>query len=794
MLDYQPDNPDTKPWVYWMRLVASSLACALVFFHRAVFTAETFVSRDIQLVYQPLRHYWAERVSRGEFPEWFPYDGLGQPFAGMLVSHAFHPSNLLSLVLSVEQSIELSILLSFPAAMVGIVALCRRLGTSQAAAALAGVLYAFSGYLVTITNNLPYLLASSALPWALWAAVRYFSRPSLLRAAMASSLLSLVLFSGDPQAFVVACAVVGVLSGLQYGHDRSLGRRFVNYAGLMALTALFSSVQIIPSLHVALANGGGSHSVVNSLSWSVHPLRLLELFLGPFFGGDGGLPHAEDISRLLLKTGNSTLWVDSIHVGVVALGFASTALAVYRGDKRAWVGVLTVLALLALALGRYGGLYELLRVFPFWKPFRYPEKLVPFLVLSVSIGASAGLDALGREPALRRRVAMLFGSLGALCFLLWLSEMWFASFAQVVVPTLWEGTRSAKALEHLTEGFTRSAGTSALVAFATTAVVLLVRDARRRGTIISLLAFTHLFVANERFYEVSLPEAISTPSATVREIERREGSARLGLPRVASAIDSFYFKEHDGMSRVDFYAASNATGLMPITPARFGLEGANTYMPASSKRIVTLEKQTRLWVTRYSGMFGARYLTVSGPFYEAIDGNAERVILEQRDVGVLLLENQTARPRAYLTRPICLSSPEEALAMVSAQRFPFDKVAAVECPPGIQLPLPSGADLGTVAIERYEPERVEVRVEAEEAALLVLADSYYSGWEAILDGAPAAILPANYALRGVAVPKGSHRVVFAYRTPWLRLAAAVSLSSLVLSVAGGLLGRRRRNS
>jgi hypothetical protein len=797
MSESRLNRQDARSTYYWAFVLASSAACVAAFFYRAVFTQETFVSRDIQLVYQPLRHYWASRLFRGEFPEWYPYDGLGQPFAGMLVSHAFHPTHLLSLVLPVEQAIELTIFLSFVAAMSGTVALCRQLSASRAAAVLGGVLFAFSGYLVTITNNLPYLLASSTAPWALWAALRFVVAPTLLRATGTAVLLSLVLFSGDPQAFLVTCALVGVLPLLRPQSDRPAVRRFTEYLGLMALTALFSAVQVVPSLHVALANGGGMHSTLNALSWSMHPLRLFEVALGPLFGGDGGLPHAEAISRQLLKTNNSTLWVDSVHVGLVGLGLAAVALAAARQDHRAWIAVLSFLGLLLLALGRYGGIYELLRVLPIWRPFRYPEKLVPFLALFLAAAAALGLDALRRSPPIRRRTARLYAILGITLFGAYLAQTMSGLFSELVISCFWEGPSSQEASKHLAARFAFALGASAVVCLAMAAILQFVRAWRSQAALICLLSFSHQLLANERFYELSLPEAISTPGTTAREIERREGPPRLGNPRVLSAIDNFYFEPHEGMGRVDYYAASNATGLMPVTHARFGLEGANCYLPAAAKRVVTMERQTRLWFSRYSGMFGARYVTVSGPFYQQIGGNAERVLLEQLDVGVLLLNNPTAMPRAYLTRPLCVSSAEESLAMVSAPRFPFDKLAVVECPPGAGVPIPSpntSAPLGTVTIASYEPERVELLVDAGHPALLVLTDSYYSGWEARLDGVPADILPTNHAVRGIAVPPGSHRVVFTYKTPGLRLAAGLSLLSLVASVVIGLLLERLRPS
>ncbi|MCB0089970.1 MAG: YfhO family protein, partial [Caldilineaceae bacterium] len=60
------------------------------------------------------------------------------------------------------------------------------------------------------------------------------------------------------------------------------------------------------------------------------------------------------------------------------------------------------------------------------------------------------------------------------------------------------------------------------------------------------------------------------------------------------------------------------------------------------------------------------------------------------------------------------------------------------------------------------PERVELRARSQEAALLVLSDSYYPGWRAWVDGAATPIYAANYLARGIKLPAGDHTVVFAY--------------------------------
>jgi uncharacterized membrane protein YfhO len=92
---------------------------------------------------------------------------------------------------------------------------------------------------------------------------------------------------------------------------------------------------------------------------------------------------------------------------------------------------------------------------------------------------------------------------------------------------------------------------------------------------------------------------------------------------------------------------------------------------------------------------------------------------------------------------------------------------------------------GSASIVRDEPTLVEVEAELEAPGLLVLADSYFPGWRATLDGEPLEIHPANHLFRGVVVPAGRHRVRFSYRPRRLKLGIAASgLGAVVLLVLG----------
>jgi uncharacterized membrane protein YfhO len=94
-----------------------------------------------------------------------------------------------------------------------------------------------------------------------------------------------------------------------------------------------------------------------------------------------------------------------------------------------------------------------------------------------------------------------------------------------------------------------------------------------------------------------------------------------------------------------------------------------------------------------------------------------------------------------------------------------------------------------VDITSFDPERVVLETDASAPALLVLAEAWYPGWSATVDGSPAAVVPANAWMRAVSVPAGRHQVELRFRSRWLLPGALLSF----LTAAGlALLVRRER--
>jgi hypothetical protein len=92
---------------------------------------------------------------------------------------------------------------------------------------------------------------------------------------------------------------------------------------------------------------------------------------------------------------------------------------------------------------------------------------------------------------------------------------------------------------------------------------------------------------------------------------------------------------------------------------------------------------------------------------------------------------------------------------------------------------------------RFSANEVEFRVDAPEATVAVVAQSYYPRWRAWVDGRPADLWRANGAFQAVAVPAGRHEVRLAYVDRGFHAGLVVSGISAAGCLALGLAGRRR---
>jgi hypothetical protein len=143
-------------------------------------------------------------------------------------------------------------------------------------------------------------------------------------------------------------------------------------------------------------------------------------------------------------------------------------------------------------------------------------------------------------------------------------------------------------------------------------------------------------------------------------------------------------------------------------------------------------------------------------------------------------------PRAFFVDGVAAAADEnEALDLLNTVDL-TTKVILVK-PAGGSRP---GQMILPAEITRYRNREVAITLTNPVAGHLVLTDSYFPGWTALVDGKPRRILLANYLVRAVALEPGTHEVVFRYQ-PWSwRIGRTVSLFSLCFWPLGWYFRRR----
>jgi hypothetical protein len=293
--------------------------------------------------------------------------------------------------------------------------------------------------------------------------------------------------------------------------------------------------------------------------------------------------------------------------------------------------------------------------------------------------------------------------------------------------------------------------------------------------------------------------------------------ARSAIPD-ASPAAAVAFLQHglaDGQGRFTAVPASIGT---PMSPLRFGLadlRGMSALPVARYAEYVALLDPTAVRFVAQTpsavrspllDLAAVRYVVLPrGPNPEppALLQEDPRLPLAYADAGVRIYENRAALPRVRIAHR-AVAVPDAAAARHALQdawrgathaaerpRQPviLEPAADGSVPPSMDAPAPSGESVRLVADES-DALRIEARLAA--PGYVVIADTYYPGWRASVDGADAPIHPADLMFRAVAVPAGAHVVELRYQPTSFRVGLFVAAGALLAIglLAASAVGRR----
>jgi len=719
------------------------------------------------LQFVPWRTAAFDLIRQGRLPLWNPLLGMGAPLLANYQSALLYPPNWILAITTAGWGEGLLVLAHLVFAGAGTALLLRRIGLEPIGQAVGGIAFASGSYLVARAGFFSLNAAASYLPWLVLCA------DIAARAAL----------SGAAFRWLGAIAALAGVIGLQAlaGHAQSMaysllfavawsfwraatlaGWRAVARLALMWLAAGvlglgLAAAQLVPTAEYLVESNrvAGLQETV-ALTYSFWPWRTVGLILPGLFGS----PATGDY------WGYGNYWEDALYVGVLPLLMAvSAALRAGRlgpqlGKTRTFLLVAAGIAFL-LSLGANTPFFPFLfRNVPFFDVFNAPTRFNLITTFSLALLAGIGSELWAR-PIGRALYWTRLGTAAA-------GGVFLLGATAAIAPT------------ELRESFGRSFAAAGIWLLLAGALALLwpARVGHRWVGVVAVVVTLDLVVAGSGLNPAT---SASIYQGTTALTAQAGDDHRLYVFPETERVLKFERTHRFDSFQTDLDPRHIRESGLPNTAMLDGLSSANNFDP--------------LLPGRYADWISALVLAPEA-------SQTERLRL--MDVGWVGGEVGPQAPwvsyrrvpgaqRARLVpQAIAADSVTEALRVLDAPTFDPNREVVLEGPPEIAR-LEGGAGAAEV-FAGPDPNRLEVKVEADAGGWLVLSDIWYPGWSASVDGAPADAYPADGAFRAVWVPPGSSTVTWLYQPTSFRVGVIVSAGALVILMGVACLWIARRRS
>jgi hypothetical protein len=724
-------------------LVAIAVAAAYVIAFRMGESGPANLAFDVYFYFYPNVLYALRSLAAGGSGLfWNPFQNCGQPFLANIETGLFYPLNALFLLLEPHIALRGLLFGNLLIGGLGSYGLARELGVSRVAALGGALSFVLGSAAFHVTLWMPTVQAPFVwLPAVMWCCERLLKVPSLRTTLLLALVLAAAFLPGHPQFVLFNCLMVG-LRLLWSLFDRSergrLPRALAGITWAFVVMLLLGSVVYLPALEVVVE--------------SVRSASLRGLEIAP--QGNLGLASIGHAIRAHIA---------QAPFGVAPAALAAAALASATHRRAALFYSLAGLLFFVLGLGDATPLGRLWSHSLPGQSFREPIRFMVVTGFCVAVLGSLAIDVLARGSwaALALAVAGLLGL-----------HVWLHGFA----PGDWW-----LAVSLLACGLLAAAAPPARTA--------------ARLAMVGTLAL--------------LP--VVSPWLSSMRLSADDSPWRAHAPLFEDLRSRMTPQE-----RVHLARPHADPGFQDKTATLFGLRAVTDYENQVTHRyaeyqVAMLQGQPLLTVNQvyFPGLWpqsiqwrlvdlaAVRYLALpEGPGRPPGVFGGQQLEWVIGDAGVGIYRNPSALPRAYYLPHIAVEpDPGVRVRRLAAGIDDRRRLALVEtAPPSGFLGVPGNQAISEMRFALDEPERVVLEGVAPERGFVFLADQYFPGWSARVNGQPAPIALANHAFRLVEVPKGPAIVEFRYSPPRFWIGALVSALTLTAVLALLVMTARRREN
>ncbi len=755
------------------------------------------VFRDAQITHWPWRRVAAASLAAGEVPFVNASASGGQPLLANPNAVLLYPTFLLERVARPDVAFNLHYLLHVLWAFFGARRLARALGLADDAAFLSGVVFAFSGMMLSYGSAFMNSIAAAAwMPWCAAAVLALADARGFAGSARATAAaglaLGLQLLAGEPAislltlAFSAVLALGKALAGPREERARALMSLVGGGVAAGVLALALAAPLLLPLADVFPLTYRGQHLYSERAfgAAAFFPTRAIEWLL-PRFGGDPGLLGGGE--NWLASVGERSL----VYIWAVTFGVVPLLLLLLAGVRREfWDRRSALLAAggllgLLLSFGFALPFYRLVYAVTFLRKLRYPIKFYLPATLCVALLAGLAATALARRRPGRRDGAVVLLLLALLAAAWWLAapggvldRRSAAAVAEIsdTPAAFMEAFRSAVRGDVL-------AGAVAILA----AALVLRRGGREPGYLLGLLTLLSALVWGLPLFVAARQKDLARAPAL---LARMQGPGRLHvsarLPRFDMA--ALPADPPGALPRSEKTARVILEELVPATAAEFGARylfendpdgsyGFYNRLASEAADASTPEERDRL-LRLYGGRWALSEEGEAHPLFRATTGFA---VAGRR---LVLFENPAPLPELrWAGRAWHRRSLSGTLELVRSERFVPETDIAFPGPRDEDPSASAAPPSARLEIELATADRAAAGVEAEAPGYVLFSRTFFPAWRARLDGVPAPVIVANARDLAVAVSSGRHRVEIEYDRRPFRRGVAIQAAALLAALA-----------
>lgn len=782
-----------KTLTYLMPLLLM-VAFVFVFSYEMILFEKIPIFRDLSPYFYPLRFSLAQSFKAGDFPLWEPRMAMGFPLLASFQSGVFYPPNLVYLLFPFFLAVKLTFLFHYLIASIGTYLLLRHWKFERFLALTGAVLFTFSGCIISLANLLNHFQAAVWLPWLVLYGEKQLVFARWWQIIPLALVATVQFLAGSPEIYAMTMILVA-LNGLRTRSESgaSYRRVFLSLLLVNIVVAGLSMVQILPTLELLIESVRRGASLAAASQQSLHPVRLVNIL---FLDKEVNISSYETFKFFFYESPPllMTLYMGSLF----PLGFWVWWLT--ENKRRRRLVLAAIFISLMLALGYHTPLYGwLYRNLPLMNLTRYPEKFF-FLTFSVLLYATLkGLSRLFQAERLSFFKALagpaILGTILIVIYFVFrihrqglLQLVAFAKGMPVSDPLAWD--ISSAVLVHLERQIILSLSLLGLLAISLKGI------ARQSfvQVVIMAIAFVDLVSAHQPYQFLMKLEMMEKRPELLGSMDN------LSLQRVFfTSPDSPLYPTSSHFARARSpieYTTFAFETLRPNTGIAWGVSYMQE-MEAIGRKSFDLFLQVAKTlpaerIYRMLGILNVKYLV---SLHELTPGPLTLVRYFPEYPAWLYRINPSV-PRAYIV-PYATYERDPAKTierMASDGFYPLKEVVVNE-----PVSLPTRRDFRAKAkIVVYKNRTVHLQVSSNSPGILILADSFYPGWRAYVDGKERKILRANFFFRGVPLPAGEHLVEFHYQPRSFTIGLIITLTTLcgvgILCFVFRALGKKQSTS